>query len=96
MFIPRFGALIWLEEPVSLLILISQQAEKLMTKPNSRTGSARLHDDRKIIDKALNTPAQGRRSGGALQRDIAAEAEEEQFINGQTGVTRVRKEEERD
>ena len=94
--VPRFGARIWLEEPGSLLTPISQQEEKLMTKTNSRTDSARLHDDHKIIDKALNTPAQGGRSGGALQRDIATQAEEEQSIDGKTGVTRVRKEDERD
>lgn len=67
-----------------------------MPDTNSRTEAARAHDDHEMIDDAIETPSQGGRSGGALQRDIATRAEEEHSIDGKTGVTRVRKEDEAD
>jgi hypothetical protein len=42
---------------------------------NPRTASARQHDDSDIIDRAEPAPSQGRTSGGALQEDIASQAE---------------------
>lgn len=62
---------------------------------NDRADDARRHDDSDMIDAIEPTPAQGGRSGGTLQRDIATQAEEEHFVDGKTGVTRVRKEDEK-
>jgi hypothetical protein len=42
---------------------------------NPRTASAREHDDSDIIDRAEPAPSQGGTSGGALQEDIASQAE---------------------
>ena len=42
---------------------------------NPRTESARQHDDSDIIDRAEPAPSQGGTSGGALQEDIASQAE---------------------
>jgi hypothetical protein len=42
---------------------------------NPRTASARQHDDSDIIDRAEPAPSQGGTSGGALQEDIASQAE---------------------
>jgi hypothetical protein len=61
-----------------------------MTDDNKRTDAARAHDDHDIIDSAERGPAHGGASGGNLQRDIAARAEEEHEIGGDSGVTRVR------
>ena len=44
-----------------------------MEKP--RTTSAREHDDSDIIDRAEPAPSQGGTSGGAMQEDIATQAE---------------------
>lgn len=63
---------------------------------NSRADAARRHDDSGMIDSIEPAPSQGGRSGGTLQRDIATQAEEEHLVDGKTGVTRVRKEDERD
>ncbi len=65
-----------------------------MTDGNNRTDDARRHDDSDMIDNLEVTPSQGGRSGGTLQRDIATQAEEEQVVDGKTGITRVRKEDE--
>ena len=65
-----------------------------MTDGNSRTDDARRHDDSDMIDSRRSTPSQGGRTGGTLQRDIATQAEEEHLIDGKTGITRVRKEDE--
>lgn len=65
-----------------------------MAKQSDRTDSARRHDDSELIDNIEATPSQGGRAGGTLQRDIATQAEEERFVDGKTGVTRVRKEDE--
>lgn len=46
-------------------------------------------------DPVVPTPSQGGRSGGNLQRDIATQAEEEHLVDGKTGITRVRGEDER-
>lgn len=62
-------------------------------QPN-RTDGPRRQDDSEMIDNIEATPSQGGRAGGTLQRDIATQAEEERFIDGKTGVTRVRKEDE--
>ncbi len=67
-----------------------------MTSSKDRTEDARRHDDREMIESIEPTPAQGGRSGGTLQRDIATQAEEEHFVDGKTGITRVRKEDELD
>ena len=46
--------------------------------------------------EAVNiTPSHGGRKGGNLQRDIATQAEEEHLVDGKTGITRVRGEDER-
>lgn len=63
---------------------------------NSRAEDARRHDDSAMIDSIEPAPSQGGRAGGTLQRDIATQAEEKHAIDGKTGVTRVRKEDERD
>jgi hypothetical protein len=42
---------------------------------NPRTDSAREHDDSDIIDRAEPAPSQGGTSGGAMQEDIATQAE---------------------
>lgn len=67
-----------------------------MTNKNNRLNDARRHDDHEMIESIKPTPSQAGRSGGTLQRDIATQAEEEHFIDGKTGVTRVRKEDEQD
>ena len=67
-----------------------------MTEDNNRTDAARRHDDHEMIESIEPTPSQAGRSGGTLQRDIATQAEEEHFVDGKTGVTRVRKEDEQD
>lgn len=68
-----------------------------MTKTtDDRTESARRHDDSAMIDAIETTPDQGGRAGGTLQRDIATQAEQEHVIDGKTGVTRVRKDDEKD
>ncbi|MGK2957660.1 MAG: hypothetical protein ACSLFB_04525 [Acidimicrobiales bacterium] len=65
-----------------------------MTGGDKRTDDVRRHDDSELIDNSVITPSQGGRSGGTLQRDIATQAEEEHLIDGKTGITRVRKEDE--
>lgn len=67
-----------------------------MTDTNDRTEAARRHDDSKMIESIEPTPTQAGRSGGTLQRDIATQAEEEHFVDGKTGITRVRKQDEED
>lgn len=67
-----------------------------MADKNDRTETARSHDDHEMIDSILETPAQGGRSGGTLQRDIATQAEEEHVVDGKTGITRVRKADEQE
>lgn len=62
-----------------------------MSDPKAAAGDARRRNDTKLIEDALDTPSQGGRSGGTLQRDIATQAEEEHLVDGKTGVTRVRK-----
>lgn len=62
----------------------------------NRTEDARRHDDSDLIDNAEPAPNEGGRSGGTLQRDIATKAEEARIIDGRTGVTRVRKGDEKD
>jgi hypothetical protein len=47
-------------------------------------------DDHELIDSMEDAPSQGGVSGGNLQRKVAARAEEEHEIGGDTGVTRVR------
>ncbi len=65
-----------------------------MENTSDRTDTARRHDDSDLIDNIEGTPSQGGRAGGVLQRDIATQAEEERFVDGKTGITRVRKEDE--
>lgn len=67
-----------------------------MSDDNTSADGPRRHDDHEMIDNAVETPSQGGRSGGTLQRDIATQAEEEHLIDGKTGVTRVRKADEED
>ena len=47
-------------------------------------------DDHELIDSMEDAPSQGGVFGGNLQRKVAARAEEEHEIGGDTGVTRVR------
>ena len=47
-------------------------------------------DDHELIDSMEDAPSHGGVSGGNLQRKVAARAEEEHEIGGDTGVTRVR------
>ena len=47
-------------------------------------------DDHELIDSMEEAPSQGGVSGGNLQRKVAARAEQEHEIGGDTGVTRVR------
>jgi hypothetical protein len=61
-----------------------------MTDENRRTESARANDDSDLIDNMEPGPSQSGASGGNLQRDIAARAEAEHEVGGDTGVTRVR------
>lgn len=63
---------------------------------NTRTDAARRHDDHDMIEAIEPTPSQGGRSGGTLQRDIATQAEEERFLDGGSGVTRVRQDDRQD
>lgn len=67
-----------------------------MSEESKRTETARRNDDHDLIENALKTPAQGGRSGGTLQRDIATRAEQKRLIDGVTGVTRVNKADEAD
>jgi hypothetical protein len=48
---------------------------KEIAMDNRRTDSAREHDDSDIIDRAEPAPSQGGSSGGAMQEDIATQAE---------------------
>ncbi len=66
-----------------------------MTDKNNRTEDARRHDDHEMIESIEPTPSQGGRSGGTLQRDIATQSEEEHVVDGKTGITRVRKDDEK-
>ena len=59
----------------------------------------RQHDnDDELIERAeeLETPSQGGTGGGHPPRDIGKPDEENRFIGGKTGVTRVRKSDEQD
>ena len=47
-------------------------------------------DDHELIDSMQEAPSHSGVSGGNLARKIAARAEEEHEIGGDTGVTRVR------
>jgi hypothetical protein len=46
-------------------------------------------DDSELIDSMDEAPSHGGASGGNLQRNVAAQAEEEHEVGGATGVTRV-------
>ena len=61
-----------------------------MTDESKRAENARAHDDHEMIDAMESGPSQSGASGGNLQRDVAARAEEEHEIGGDSGVTRVR------
>ena len=61
-----------------------------MTDDNKRAESAHAHDDHEMIDEMERGPSQGGVSGGNLQRNIAARAEEEHEVGDDDGVTRVR------
>lgn len=47
-------------------------------------------DDHELIDSMERAPSQSGVSGGNVARKVAARAEEEHEIGGDTGVTRVR------
>ena len=47
-------------------------------------------DDHELIDSMEPAPSQSGVSGGNVARKVAARAEEEHEIGGDTGVTRVR------
>lgn len=57
---------------------------------NNRTESARAHDDHELIDEMDKAPSHSGVSGGNLQRDLAARAEEAHTVGDDEGVTRVR------
>jgi hypothetical protein len=61
-----------------------------MIDENKRAESAHAHDDHELIDQMERGPGQSGVSGGNLQRDIAARAEEEHEVGDDEGVTRVR------
>jgi len=61
-----------------------------MIDDNKRAESAHAHDDHELIDEMERGPGQGGVSGGNLQRNIAARAEEEHEVGNDKGVTRVR------
>ena len=61
-----------------------------MTQENKRTEAARAHDDHELIDEMERAPSQSGVSGGNLQRNIAAQAEEEHTVGDDESVTRVR------
>lgn len=67
-----------------------------MSNNNDRTDTARRNDDRGLIELLESKPGQGSRSGGNLQRDIGTQAEEQHIVDGKSGITRVRKEDEKD
>jgi hypothetical protein len=68
------------------------------TREEASMGKNKRDTDDELIERAeeLPTPAQGGAEGGNLARDIGAEDEEERFVEGKTGVTRVRKSDEDD
>lgn len=47
-------------------------------------------DDHELIDSMESAPSHGGSSGGNVARKVAARAEEEHEIGGDSGVTRVR------
>ena len=61
-----------------------------MTDKNKRAESARAHDDHELIDEMERAPSHSGVSGGNLQRNLAARAEQEHTIGDDKGVTRVR------
>ena len=60
-----------------------------MIDQNKRTESARAHDDRELIEAMEPGPSQSGVSGGNLQRELAARAEQEHTVGDDKGVTRV-------
>jgi hypothetical protein len=54
-----------------------------------RTESARIHDDRELIESMEDGPSYVGSAGGNLKRDIATQDELKQTL-GEAGVTRVR------
>jgi len=60
------------------------------TNQNKRAESARAHDDHELLEDIEPAPSHSGVSGGILQRDLAARAEEDHTIGGDKGVTRVR------
>ena len=61
-----------------------------MTDDSKRADNARAHDDHELIDRMERAPSQSGSSGGNLQRNVSARAEEEHEVEGKPGVTRVR------
>ena len=68
----------------------------MTNQKTNRAEDARRHDDSDLIDAVEPAPNEGGRSGGTLQRDIGTGAEQARVVDGKTGVTRVRKEDEID
>ena len=59
-------------------------------RSKQRADTARANDDSELIENMEPAPAHGGVSGGNLQRKVAARAEEEHELGGDSGVTRVR------
>lgn len=57
---------------------------------NSRTKSARAHDDHDLIDDMEPAPSHSGVKGGNLPRNVASRAEQEHVVGDDEGVTRVR------
>ncbi|MBB3910801.1 hypothetical protein [Sphingomonas desiccabilis] len=57
---------------------------------NPRTESARIHDDRAVIDAAEDAPATASSAGGNLQRDVASQNEVAQALDPEA-LTRPKK-----
>lgn len=66
-----------------------------MDDRDTRTETARRHDDRDLVDRAEPTPAEQGRSGGGMERDIGSEDEQRREGGAEdAGVTRVTKQDE--
>ena len=64
-------------------------------RSQTRTETAREHDDSDLAETVEPTPGGQGRAGGDIERDVATEDEKKQGVSGDTaGVTRVTKEDE--
>ena len=54
-----------------------------MTQENPRTESARLHDDKDIIDEMEEAPSAVGQKGGDVKRTLATNLEVDEILHGQ-------------